>query len=396
MKQLLLSKLPALFAALAAEQKLYIPADDAAGQANFTLWRKGLQLTKKLNTVRSAKDLFFPQVENLVGFRVTGKQLDLVETRDPAEPFVLFGVRACDARSFEILDRVFLSEPQDTYYAARRAHGTVVTLACTRPEETCFCQAFGVDPAQPQGDVSCWMDAKALYWQANTEKGEALTAKLSMLEDAGDEAVKAQQTQTRAILKKLPLASLDLSAVGAGKTKALFDRPEWKRCPLGGKYIAQRIVLMPFHGMTRHIPGFIDHDQRRIFIQYRNLRRQRRSLRLFFRPAQNDPVSGPHRINGTDRPFIAKQSPRPIQPFECFNQMVGNTFPPAEKIVDGASVECGWNLKDQFAQSCPSLSLSIPDGQAFFYAKRRLKQPPFYVFSFVWPHRRSARINRRP
>ena len=183
MKQLLLSKLPALFAALAAEQKLYIPADDAAGQANFTLWREGLQLTKKLNTVRSAKDLFFPQVENLVGFRVTGKQLDLVETRDPAEPFVLFGVRACDARSFAILDRVFLSEPQDTYY----------------------------------------------YWQANTEKGEALTAKLSMLEDTDGEAVKAQQEQTRAILKKLPLASLDLSAVGAGKTKALFDRPEWKQ-----------------------------------------------------------------------------------------------------------------------------------------------------------------------
>lgn len=229
MKQLLLSKLPALFAALAAEQKLYIPADDAAGQANFTLWREGLQLTKKLNTVRSAKDLFFPQVENLVGFRVTGKQLDLVETRDPTEPFVLFGVRACDARSFAILDRVFLSEPQDTYYAARRAHGTVVTLACTRPEETCFCQAFGVDPAQPQGDVSCWMDAAALYWQANTEKGEALTAKLSMLEDTDGEAVKAQQEQTRAILKKLPLASLDLSAVGAGKTKALFDRPEWKQ-----------------------------------------------------------------------------------------------------------------------------------------------------------------------
>ena len=85
---------------------------------------------------------------------MTGKQLDLVETRDPAEPFVLFGVRACDARSFAILDRVFLSEPQDTYYAARRAHGTVVTLACTRPEETCFCQAFGVDPVQPQGDTA--------------------------------------------------------------------------------------------------------------------------------------------------------------------------------------------------------------------------------------------------
>ena len=46
------------------------------------------------------------------------------------------------------------------------------------------------------------MDAAALYWQANTEKGEALTAKLSMLEDTDGEAVKAQQAQTRAILKK--------------------------------------------------------------------------------------------------------------------------------------------------------------------------------------------------
>ena len=121
MKQLPLSKLQSLFAAVSAAQTLYIPADDAAGQASFTVWQEGMTLTKKLNTVRSAKDLFFPQVENLVGFRVTGKQLDLVETRDPAEPFVLFGVRACDARSFEILDRVFLAEPKDTFYAARRA-----------------------------------------------------------------------------------------------------------------------------------------------------------------------------------------------------------------------------------------------------------------------------------
>ncbi len=191
MKQLPLSKLQSLFAAVSADRKLYIPADDAAGQASFTVWQEGIALTKKLNTVRSAKDLFFPQVENLVGFRVTGKQLDLVETRDPAEPFVLFGVRACDARSFEILDRVFLSEPQDTYYAARRAHGTVVTLACTRPEETCFCPAFGIDPAAPQGDISCWIEGETLFWQANTEKGEALTAKLPMLEDTDDAAVAA-------------------------------------------------------------------------------------------------------------------------------------------------------------------------------------------------------------
>ena len=214
MKQLLLSKLPALFAALAAEQKLYIPADDAAGQANFTLWREGLQLTKKLNTVRSAKDLFFPQVENLVGFRVTGKQLDLVETRDPAEPFVLFGVRACDARSFAILDRVFLSEPQDTYYAARRAHGTVVTLACTRPEETCFCQAFGVDPAQPQGDVSCWMDAASALLAGQHGKGRG----------ADREALHARGRRRRSRQSPAGADARDPQKAAAGKPRSVRRR----------------------------------------------------------------------------------------------------------------------------------------------------------------------------
>lgn len=229
MKQLPLSRLPELFAQLAARQTLYLPVDDAAGQPRYTPWQEGMQLTKKLNTVRSAKDLFFPQVEDLVGFRVSGKQLELIETRQQTQPFVLFGVRACDAKSFEILDKVFLSEPQDTYYAARRAHGIVVTLACTRPEETCFCQSFGIDPAQPQGDVSCWLTDEVLCWQANTEKGAALTETLDCLTEGGEQAVQTQKEQIRAIMRRLPLAELDLSAFGAGRTKALFDRPEWKQ-----------------------------------------------------------------------------------------------------------------------------------------------------------------------
>ncbi len=77
--------------------------------------------------------------------------------------------------------------------------------------------------------MTCWIAGDALYWRANTEKGEALTAKLPMMEDSGEEAVAAQQEATREILKKLPLANLDLSKVGAGKTKELFSRPEWKQ-----------------------------------------------------------------------------------------------------------------------------------------------------------------------
>ena len=120
MKKLALKELDSLFAAIAAQQALYLPQDDAAGQAQFAPWKEGTALSKRLNTARSAKDLFFPQVENLAGFKREGKSIEIFETREDVRPFTVFGVRACDARSFEILDKVFLKEPVDTFYASRR------------------------------------------------------------------------------------------------------------------------------------------------------------------------------------------------------------------------------------------------------------------------------------
>ena len=38
----------------------------------------------------------------------------------------------------EVLDKVFLAEPVDTYYKNRREHGVIVSMACSRPVETCF------------------------------------------------------------------------------------------------------------------------------------------------------------------------------------------------------------------------------------------------------------------
>ena len=48
MKQLPLSKLQSLFAAVSAAQTLYIPADDAAGQASFTVWQEGMSARPRI------------------------------------------------------------------------------------------------------------------------------------------------------------------------------------------------------------------------------------------------------------------------------------------------------------------------------------------------------------
>ncbi|MBQ6998005.1 MAG: 4Fe-4S dicluster domain-containing protein [Oscillospiraceae bacterium] len=226
MKKIAISQLNTLFAAIAARKALYIPADDGAGAAKFTLWAEGVQLSDKLNTVRSAKDLFFPQVEQLVNFKMEGTKLEIIENRDATEPFVVFGVRACDAASFDILDRVFLSDPVDTFYQTRRENGVVITLACSRPAETCFCGTFGIDATNPAGDITCWMDGENLYWRANTEKGEALTATLD-LTDCDGSAVTAQQEAVREILRKLPLNGLDFSDFKDQKLMDVFNSPKW-------------------------------------------------------------------------------------------------------------------------------------------------------------------------
>ena len=228
MRKISLDKLDLLFAKIAEANKLYLPVDTENG-AKFDDWAEGKKLSDALNTVRSAKDFFFPQTENIVDFKMEGKTIEIIDTRSECEDFVVFGVRACDVKSFDILDRVFLSEPVDTYYKNRREHGTIISMACTRPAETCFCSTFGIDASSPEGDIVCHKTADALYLDAKTEKGEALLASLAdITEDTDTAAVDAQKELIKERMAKLPLADLKPDAFGDGKTSKFFNAPEWR------------------------------------------------------------------------------------------------------------------------------------------------------------------------
>lgn len=222
-----LEKLDDLFAALASAYTLYLPVDGKAG-ADYEKWEEGKKLSDALNTVRSAKDFFFPQTENLMDFEVKGKEISILDTREECEDFVLFGVRGCDVRSFTVLDKVFLADPVDSYYKNRREHGIIVSMACNKPRATCFCQTFGIDAAAPEGDVVAYKTEDALYLDAKTEKGEKLLSLLTMAEQTDESAVEQQKVVIRERLAALPLASLKADAFGAGKTAAFFNAPEWK------------------------------------------------------------------------------------------------------------------------------------------------------------------------
>ena len=222
-----LNSINEIFAKIAENATLYLPSDNKDGNAVYTKWENGVVWSNSLNTVKSPKDFFFPQVEDMMAFKTEGKNIEINDIREESEDFVVFGVRACDVRSFDILDRVFLVEPCDSYYANRREHGIIISVACTKPSETCFCKTFDIDATNPGGDITVWKTEDSLYWSANTDRGRELLSKLN-LEECGDEAVNEQKAKTEAILNKLPLANLNTDGFGGDKTDALFDRPEWK------------------------------------------------------------------------------------------------------------------------------------------------------------------------
>lgn len=227
------SKLPELLKAIAAQQELFLPVNNN-GQVNFAAWFEGCNADiETLKTVKSPKDMFFPQSETLYTVKKEQHKLSVEPQALADQNFVAFGMKACDIQGIKVLDKVFLAEPVDTFYRARREHGTIVALACHEPEESCFCKVFGVDCAEPDADVVMWNANDTLYWKAVTDKGTALTEVLSgVLEnaDAADEkAVETEQENIRAIVEKLPYTNLSLEGWNGNVTEEKFNSPVWEK-----------------------------------------------------------------------------------------------------------------------------------------------------------------------
>ena len=223
--------LSALFQLIAGNQELYLPVKKA-GQVNFAAWTEDAEVDlDTLKSTKSPKDAFFPQSENLYPCVKEGKKISIEPETLKEQDFVVFGMKACDVRGVEVLDKVFLCDPVDTFYAARRKHGTIVVMACHEPEETCFCKVFGIDCAEPVADVATWMVEGNLYWKALTEKGEALTKAVeSVLENADAEAekVESEKAAIRAIVEKLPYSNLSLEGWNGDALTEKFNSPVWE------------------------------------------------------------------------------------------------------------------------------------------------------------------------
>jgi ferredoxin len=143
-----------------------------------------------INTVTSIKECFLPRSEELFLFDQGKGESDLRTHLPDEQPTVLLGARPCDAGSLPLLDRVFLDEPTDEFWASRRRRTTVVTIGCAQADPFCFCTAVGLGPDSPAGsDVLLLPRADGRFAvRPLTDKGQTLVTHLKELLVAAEPA----------------------------------------------------------------------------------------------------------------------------------------------------------------------------------------------------------------
>ncbi len=154
------------------------------------------------------KKLFIPPKEVLFEYKIHNdgnvELLDkLNEIRDTKR--VIVGVRACDLKGLEILDRVFLGEFHDPYYKARRENTIIIALVCTDIDEYCFCYYTRSGPDIVSGyDLSLMEIGDHYLVSVGSEKGRSLIRdNQDLFKEAGQEEIRKKNEIVENVIEKI-------------------------------------------------------------------------------------------------------------------------------------------------------------------------------------------------
>ena len=92
--------LQTLYREIAKNQELFLP-EKIGEQVNFAPYREELETDLTvLKTVKSPKDVFFPQSENLYTCVEKDRKITIEPEKLQEQKFVVFGMRPCDVKAW--------------------------------------------------------------------------------------------------------------------------------------------------------------------------------------------------------------------------------------------------------------------------------------------------------
>jgi ferredoxin len=188
---------------------------------------------------QSWKRFLYPPRTMLWRAQRSGHKYDITDTESRGDPpkLAFIGVRPCELKGIEVLDKVFVEGLYiDRCYKARRENSLVVVVNCSRAAATCFCTSMHSGPRAEAGyDLALTeiMEPSRHYFtvESRSMMGDDILRELELPEATEDEQAASQAESARAaagIRRSVDL--VDLPAVLTRRR----DDPRWedvaKRC----------------------------------------------------------------------------------------------------------------------------------------------------------------------
>jgi len=146
------------------------------------------------NTTTSPKEFFFPQSECMFTFSgppdrdTLRRGNETIEEKNDIEELVIFGIRACDVKGIELLDKFYERDFEDNYYLEKRKKSVLISLSCSKLNEQCFCTATDTGPVLTEGfDIQLINRDDKYLVQIGSERGQELFGKYKDLFDPAEE-----------------------------------------------------------------------------------------------------------------------------------------------------------------------------------------------------------------
>ena len=125
---------------------------DAQAPGSYALGGEGQLLFSFVNGPDSPKGYLHPADVELSRLIDSGSGIESMSCFRPGGRYAFFGIRPCDLRAVQIMDRTMLVPSfEDGVYSYLRSGAIFIVVNCTRAGENCFCASMGTGPGAESG-----------------------------------------------------------------------------------------------------------------------------------------------------------------------------------------------------------------------------------------------------
>ena len=172
---------------LGKEYSIYAATNDKQGNIIFDKIEKAEDiLLDYLNSKIPPKSVLFPKVETLFEYEIKDDDIKITNPKDLYEKRIIFGIRPCDAYSFQLFENFFgYGQFKDELFKTKKENTILFGIGCNSPRQTCFCTSVEGHPHK-KDDVDVFLvDLGDKYLvESISEKGKNIVQKLSWLSNA--------------------------------------------------------------------------------------------------------------------------------------------------------------------------------------------------------------------